>query len=92
MIIDLNLLLGQVKEGYFLVYFSSIFFLSLAFNAFNKGCFLVHAGQETEQTKTSSLFEKDWVDCRNVYPLEDFIRQLIQIKKNPIIQSNNSKY
>jgi hypothetical protein len=53
---------------------------------------LVHAGQETEQTKTSSLFEKDWVDCRNVYPLEDFIRQLIQIKKNPIIQSNNSKY
>ncbi len=81
-----------MKEGYFLVYFSSIFFLSLAFNAFNKGCFLVHAGQETEQTKTSSLFEKDWVDCRNVYPLEDFIRQLIQIKKNPIIQSNNSKY
>jgi hypothetical protein len=91
MIIDLNLLLGQVKEEHFLGFFS-INFLSLAFNAFNKGCFLVHAGQETEQTKTSSLFEKDWVDCRNVYPLEDFIRQLIQIKKNPIIQSNNSKY
>jgi hypothetical protein len=52
---------------------------------------LVHAGQETEQTNTSSLFEKDWVDCKNIYPLEEFIRQLIQIKKHPIIQSNNSK-
>jgi hypothetical protein len=52
---------------------------------------LVHAGQETEQTKISSLFEKDWVDCKNIYPLEEFIRQLIQIKKNPIIQLNNSK-
>ncbi|CAF1542027.1 unnamed protein product [Rotaria sp. Silwood1] len=61
-----------------------------AFNAFNKGCFLVHAGQETEQTKTSSLFEKDWIDCKNIYPLEDFIRQLIQIKKNSIIQSNDA--
>ncbi|CAF3432945.1 unnamed protein product, partial [Rotaria sp. Silwood2] len=54
------------------------------------GCFLVHAGQESEQTKTSSLFEKDWLDCKNIYPLEEFIRQLIQIKKNPIIQSNDA--
>ena len=69
-----------------------IHYFSLAFHAFNKGCFLVHAGQETEQTKTSSLFEKDWVDCRNVYPLQNFLRQLIQIKKNAIIQSNSSKY
>ncbi|CAF2776509.1 unnamed protein product [Rotaria sp. Silwood2] len=61
-----------------------------AFHAFNKGCFLVHAGQESEQTKTSSLFEKDWLDCKNIYPLEEFIRQLIQIKKNPIIQSNDA--
>ncbi len=52
---------------------------------------MVHAGQETEQTKTSSLFEKDWNDCQNIYPLQQFLRQLIQIKKNPIIQSNNSK-
>jgi hypothetical protein len=73
--------------------FICIFIIDLfvAFNAFNKGCFLVHAGQETEQTKTSSLFEKDWNDCQNIYPLQQFLRQLIQIKKNPIIQSNNSK-
>ncbi|CAF1134171.1 unnamed protein product [Adineta steineri] len=63
-----------------------------AFNAFNKGCFLVHAGQETEQSKTSSLFEKDWVDCKNIYPLQQFLHELIQIKKNPIIQSNNSNF
>ncbi|CAF5091520.1 unnamed protein product, partial [Rotaria sp. Silwood1] len=31
-----------------------------------------------------------WIDCKNIYPLEDFIRQLIQIKKNSIIQSNDA--
>ena len=64
----------------------------VAFNAFNKGCFLVHAGQETEQTKVSSLFEKDWTDCRNVHPLEEFTRKLIQIKKHPVIEANGAKY
>lgn len=70
-------------------FFKNLFLL--AFTAFNKGCFLVHAGQETEQTETSSLFEKDWVDCKNIYPLQEFICQLIKIKKNPIVQLNNSK-
>ncbi|CAF4865472.1 unnamed protein product, partial [Rotaria sp. Silwood1] len=62
-----------------------------AFNAFNKGCFLVHAGQETEQTKVSSLFEKDWVDCRQVHPLEEFTRKLIQIKKHPVIKAKGAR-
>jgi len=52
---------------------------------------LVHAGQETEQTKMSSLFEKDWFDCRKVHPLEEFIRKLIQIKKHPVIQAKSAR-
>ncbi|CAF3014968.1 unnamed protein product [Rotaria sp. Silwood2] len=62
-----------------------------AFSAFNKGCFLVNAGQETEQTKISSLFEKDWVDCREVRPLEEFTRKLIQIKKHPVIEAKGAR-
>lgn len=51
----------------------------------------MHAGQESEQTITSSLFEKDWKDCKNIYSLEEFIRQLIQIKKHPVIKSHRAK-
>lgn len=63
----------------------------VAFNSFLKGCFLIHAGQETAQTKTSSLFDKDWNDCKNISPLQDYFQQLIQIKNNSIIHSNDSK-
>ncbi|UJR29841.1 hypothetical protein I4U23_017384 [Adineta vaga] len=63
-----------------------------AFSSFSKGCFLIHAGQETEQIKTSSLFEKDWNDCKNIYPLQEYFHRLIQIKKNDIIQSDKSNF
>ena len=71
--------------------FNILFILILAFSALNKGCFLVHAGQETEQTNVSSLFEKDWIDCKNTYSLGIFIEQLIRIKKHPVINSKHSK-
>ncbi|CAF1395118.1 unnamed protein product [Adineta ricciae] len=63
-----------------------------SFSSFLKGCFLIHAGQETEQTKTSSLFEKDWNDCKNMYSLQNYFQELIQIKNNPIIHSNDSNF
>ncbi|CAM4844396.1 unnamed protein product [Rotaria magnacalcarata] len=62
-----------------------------AFSAFNKGCFLVHDGQEMEQKTISSLFEKDWVDSKGVRPLEEFILRLIQIKKHPVIQTKEAR-
>ncbi|CAF4249111.1 unnamed protein product [Rotaria socialis] len=62
-----------------------------AFSAFNKGCFLVHDGQEMEQKTISSLFEKDWVDNKGVRPLEEFILRLIQIKKHPVIETKEAR-
>jgi hypothetical protein len=66
-----------------------IFFV--AFSAFNKGCFLVHGGQEMEQQTISSLFKKDWVDSRGVRPLEEFILRLIQIKKHSVIETKGAR-
>ncbi|CAF1102446.1 unnamed protein product [Didymodactylos carnosus] len=58
-----------------------------AFTSFNKGTFLLHGGQETENTTTSSLFEKDYVDCKSIYSLGKFMTKLIQIKKHPVVQT-----
>ncbi len=53
-----------------------------AFEAFNKGAFLIYAGQEAGATHTPSLFEVDrviWGD----YALQPFLTRLAQLKKDP---------
>jgi hypothetical protein len=54
----------------------------IAFEAFNKGAFLIHAGQESAAVHTPSLFEKDPVDW-NGYPLQGFLTRLAGLKKDP---------
>jgi glycosidase len=53
-----------------------------AFQAFNKGAFLLYAGQEVGATHTPSLFDVDkvaWGDCR----LQPWIARLAKLKKHP---------
>ncbi len=57
-----------------------------AFEFFNKGAFLIYAGQELAMTHTPSLFEADKVVWGN-YDLQPFLSQLIRIKKDPAVAS-----
>lgn len=53
-----------------------------AFEAFNKGAFLIYAGQESGATHVPSLFDVDkiaWGD----YALQPFLTALAQLKKDP---------
>jgi len=53
-----------------------------AFQAFNKGAFLIYGGQESAAVHTPSLFEIDkvvWGD----YELQPFLTMLAQLKKEP---------
>lgn len=53
-----------------------------AFQAFNKGAFLLYAGQESAAVHTPSLFERDpivWGD----YELQPFLTLLTHLKKDP---------
>ena len=55
-----------------------------AFAAFNKGAFLIYAGQETGTPKLPSLFETEpiiWPD--GTPPLSDFLSRLAALKKDP---------
>lgn len=55
-----------------------------AFQAFNKGAWLIYAGQESGAAHLPSLFEKDpirWGD----YALADFHRRLAALKKEPAV-------
>lgn len=55
-----------------------------AFQAFNKGSFLIYGGQEAGMVHTPSLFETDkvlWDD----YKFQPFLTKLAQIKKDPAI-------
>ncbi|MDK2982056.1 MAG: hypothetical protein PWQ55_2403 [Chloroflexota bacterium] len=55
-----------------------------AFQAFNKGAWLIYAGQEAGATHLPSLFEQEplqWDD----YSLADFQRRLAAIKKEPAL-------
>jgi glycosidase len=55
-----------------------------AFMAFNKGAFLIYAGQETGATKLPSLFELDPIDWPDDEPiLSDFLARLTALKKDP---------
>jgi hypothetical protein len=53
-----------------------------AFEAFNKGPFLIYAGQESGAKHTPSLFDIDKVDWGD-YGLQPFLTRLVKLKKDP---------
>jgi hypothetical protein len=53
-----------------------------AFLAFNKGAFLIYAGQESGATHTPSLFDVDKVAWGD-YALQPFLTRLARLKKDP---------
>jgi hypothetical protein len=53
-----------------------------AFQAFNKGPFLIYAGQESAVKHTPSLFEIEKVDWGD-YNLQPFLTHLTKLKKDP---------
>jgi hypothetical protein len=55
-----------------------------AFQAFNKGAFLLYAGQESAENHTPSLFDIDKVNWRD-YPLQPLITKLAHLKKHPAL-------
>ena len=61
-----------------------------AFEIFNQGAFLIYAGQESGATHTPSLFEIDKIDW-GTYPLQNWLKRLIQIKKSDLF-INGSQY
>lgn len=54
----------------------------MAFEAFNKGPFLIYAGQESGVKHTPSLFEIDKVEWSD-YNLQPFLTHLAKLKKDP---------
>lgn len=56
-----------------------------AFEAFNKGSFLIYAGLESGATHTPSLFDCDPIQW-NGYGYTTFIQKLTSIKKDPAVQ------
>jgi glycosidase len=57
-----------------------------AFEAFNKGAFLIYGGQESAATHTPSLFDVDKVPWGN-YELQPFLTTLANLKKDPAMVS-----
>ena len=53
-----------------------------AFSAFNRGAFLIYAGQESGETHRPSLFDIDKINWQN-YPYQSFITTLARLKKHP---------
>jgi Alpha amylase, catalytic domain/Bacterial Alpha amylase C-terminal domain len=53
-----------------------------AFQAFNKGAFLIYAGQESVARHTPSLFDIDKVEWSD-YSLQPFMTRLVKLKKDP---------
>jgi len=53
-----------------------------SFQAFNKGAFLIYAGQESANTHTPSLFETDKVEWGE-YELHNLLTRLALLKKDP---------
>ena len=56
---------------------------------FQKGLTLIYAGQEVKDSNLPSLFEKDLVNWREEKNYTEFIKKLIQIKKDKIFASGN---
>ena len=59
-----------------------------AFEVFNKGAFLVYAGQESGATHTPSLFDIDKVQWGE-YRLQDWLKKLLTIKKSDIFKTGS---
>ncbi len=59
-----------------------------AFEAFNRGAFLIYGGQESAATHTPSLFDIDKVQWGS-YELQDFLTKLAKLKKDPAMQDGN---
>lgn len=57
-----------------------------AFQAFNKGAFLLYAGQESAEDHTPSLFDIDKIRWQN-YPLQVFVSRLAKIKKHSALSA-----
>jgi hypothetical protein len=55
-----------------------------AFQAFNKGAFLIYSGQEAAATHTASLVKSDKIEWGN-YELQPYLTQLVRIKKDPAL-------
>jgi hypothetical protein len=53
-----------------------------AFQSFNKGAFLINAGQESGVTCSPSLFDRNPIEW-NGYPLQRFLTRLALLKKDP---------
>lgn len=58
-----------------------------AFEAFNRGAFLIYAGQEAAAAHTPSLFEIDKVEWGS-YELQPFLTRLSGLKKHPALEGN----
>jgi glycosidase len=57
-----------------------------AFEAFNKGAFLIYAGQESGAKHTPSLFDIDKIDWQD-YPCQAFLSAICHLKKDPAMQA-----
>jgi hypothetical protein len=55
-----------------------------AFEAFNRGAFLIYGGQESAADHTPSLFDVDKIAWKD-YEFTHFLKALTAIKKNPIV-------
>jgi len=55
-----------------------------AFQAFNKGAFLIYGGQEAAVDHKPTLFEIDKVEWGD-YTLQPFLTRLAKLKKNPVL-------
>ncbi len=53
-----------------------------AFEAFNRGAFLIYGGEESAAEHTPSLFDIDKVEWKN-YELSSFLTKLAKLKKDP---------
>ena len=58
-----------------------------AFSAFNRGAFMIYAGQESAATHAPSLFDIDKVEW-GAYELQPFLTRLAGLKKHPALEGN----
>ena len=59
-----------------------------ALQAFNKGAWLIYAGEEAASPRKPDQFNKDVIPWKN-YELTDFIQKLIALKKDPAQKEGN---
>lgn len=59
-----------------------------AFCYFQKGMTLIYNGQETENYRRTSLFDKDTIAWNTGEDLSDYLANLYEFKKNPILKDS----